>query len=175
MLVHLLYTSRCAQPPGAQQLEEIFTSGARRNHEHGITGVLCVHAEQRLNIQLLEGGRDAVSRLHRNLMNDPRHLDVTLLHFSEIAERRFAAWQMGYVDLMRVNPRIILRYFQMPTLQPESMPGSATLGLLEEVMAAAAVVAYRDPRAGRQAERSLGSTEPAGSTVGTAFGTPPTH
>ena len=148
MLVRLLYTSRFVGADPA--LDGIFADAVTKNTRTGITGVLCVHRPQQLYIQLLEGSRLEVNKLYARICADSRHRDVSLLHFEEITERRFTAWPMGYVDLARINPRIVLRFFETPTLKPEDLPGRATLDLLHEMIGAAVVVSHREAPSGRR-------------------------
>ena len=58
----------------------------------------------------------------------------------EIAERRFAAWTMGQVNLAKVNPSLILKYSQKPVLDPYNLSGRASLALLEELIATAQIM-----------------------------------
>jgi hypothetical protein len=83
---------------------------------------------------VLEGSRDEVNRLYNRIVGDPRHTDVVLLDYSEIAERRFAHWRMRSIDLTRVNPSTILRYSEHPVLDPFSMSAKPALALLEELI-----------------------------------------
>ena len=65
---------------------------------------------------------------------------MTLLHFEEIAERRFSGWTMGVVNLTRVNPSIVLKYSARPVLDPFTVPGRASMAMLEELIATASIV-----------------------------------
>jgi hypothetical protein len=140
MLVRLLYASRAAQPIDDALVESILESATGRNEEHGITGVLCVCHEGNVFVQALEGGREEVNALYGNIVRDARHREATLLYYSEIGERRFAAWRMGHVELTSVNLRTILRFSPKPTLDPFSMPGEAVWALLEELSSSAAII-----------------------------------
>ena len=64
-----------------------------------------------------------MNALYGTIVRDPRHRDVTLLDYAEIAERRFANWRMGSVNLNRVNLGSILRFSEGPVLDPFSMSG----------------------------------------------------
>ncbi len=110
MLVRLLYASRALDGIDQTFLKSIQEQSRASNLEHGITGILCAHPQGGVFIQVLEGGREAVNRLFGNIVRDERHSDVTILHYAEIEERRFAGWRMGNVDLNKVNLSSILRY-----------------------------------------------------------------
>ena len=45
---------------------------------------------------------------YNRIAADARHSDVVLLHYEEIAERRFAGWSMGQVNMARLNPALLL-------------------------------------------------------------------
>ncbi len=139
MLVQLLYASRATHSIETSGLREILDTSRARNTEHGITGALCADLAGGHFIQVLEGGRAAVNRLYANLMADPRHTDLILLHYADIEARRFAGWRMGNIDLRRVNVSTLLRYSETARLDPSSMTGCAALALLEELMDTAAI------------------------------------
>ena len=138
MLVRLLYASRAAQPLTHAIIDSIFAQARSHNPAQGITGILCHGGDNFM--QVLEGGRDAVSVLFGRIVRDDRHRDVTLLHFEEVTERRFAGWTMGPVNLAKVNPSILLKYSDRPVLDPYCGSGRASLALLEELIATASII-----------------------------------
>jgi hypothetical protein len=91
-------------------------------------------------LQAIEGGRMPVSELYGVIQRDPRHKDVVLLHYQEIAERRFAGWTMGEVNMSRINISVLLKYAEKPELDPYSVSGTVSLALLEELMATASII-----------------------------------
>ena len=144
MLVRLLYASRAARSIGSDLLEEILAESRAQNHEHGVTGVLCVCQVGDVFMQVLEGGREEVNRLYGNLLRDPRHRDVMLLDYGEISERRFVGWRMGCVDLSKVNVSTVLKYSEKPQLDPFAISGKVALALLEELISTAAIIGRGD-------------------------------
>ena len=64
---------------------------------------------------------------------------MRLLAYDEISERQFGAWTMGQVSVAKVNPGLLLKYFRHPKLDPFDGPGAATLALLTELVATAAI------------------------------------
>ena len=140
MLVHLLYASRASETLDDALLGSILRGSEVRNREHGITGVLCTYPDGGVFLQGLEGSRHEVNTLYGNIVRDGRHRDVTLLHYAEVGERRFAGWRMGSVDLKRINLSTILRFSEKAVLDPFSMSGSGALALLEELVTTAAIV-----------------------------------
>ncbi len=139
MLVRLLYASRASSAIDEALLRSVLQGSEARNREHGITGVLCTYLDGGVFLQALEGARPEVNTLYANIVRDGRHRDLTLLHYAEIEERRFAGWRMGTVDLKRINASMILRFSEKALLDPFSMSGAGALALLEELVATAAI------------------------------------
>ena len=138
MLVRLLYASRLADGAGAEVVEAIVSQSRENNPANGITGVLCYAGD--VFMQVLEGGRAPVNSLYNRIACDERHRQVMLLHYEEITERRFGGWTMGQVNLARINPSVLLKYLEKPELDPFSVPGCASLALLEELIATAQIM-----------------------------------
>lgn len=138
MLVRLLYASRAAEAVTQATIDSILQQSREHNPAQGITGVLCHGGE--VYMQVLEGGRGPVNALYNRIVADARHQQVMLLHYEEIEERRFAGWTMGQVNLANINLTTLLRYLEKPVLDPFSVSGKASMALLEELMATAAIV-----------------------------------
>jgi hypothetical protein len=137
MIVRCLYASRASTALTSAMIEDILERSRVNNPTNGITGVLCYSGD--IFIQVLEGGRDEVCELYNSIVRDGRHGHVRLLVFEEIRERKFSNWTMGHVDLSKVNPGLLLKYQERPVLNPFATSGSATMSLLEELVATAAV------------------------------------
>ena len=138
MLVRLLYASRAQGPVTHDIIESILQSSRQHNPAMGITGVLCHGGD--VYMQVLEGGREAVNSLYNTIVRDSRHRDIALLHYQEVAERKFAGWTMGQVNLSKVNPSLLLKYSDRPVLDPFATSGRASMALLEELIATAQIV-----------------------------------
>lgn len=138
MLVRLIYVSRAVDPSSHDTTESIVEQSQHHNPANGITGVLCFSGG--VYLQALEGGRKAVNELYGHIARDARHKDIMLLHYEEISERRFAGWTMGRVNLARINPTVLLKYFERSEMDPYQVSGHVSLALLEELMATASVV-----------------------------------
>jgi Sensors of blue-light using FAD len=138
MLVRLLYASRAAEAVTQELIESILQSSRKHNPVLGITGVLCYGGD--VYMQVLEGGREAVNGLYNKIVRDERHRDIALLHYQEVAERKFAGWTMGQVNLAKVNPSLLLKYSDKPVLDPFAASGRASMALLEELIATAQIV-----------------------------------
>jgi hypothetical protein len=138
MLVRLLYASRAVDKVSQEELLKILSQSKANNPESGITGVLCSSGP--IFLQCLEGGRMQVNALYCQIAADPRHSDVAILLYEEISERKFANWSMGLVNLEHVNPSLLLRYSESATLDPYGVSGTASMALLQELMARASII-----------------------------------
>ena len=139
MLVRLAYASRCSQPVDESLVSAILAKSREHNPREGITGVLCI-CQGGAFLQVLEGGREPVNRLYGRLLADARHGEVTLLSYEEIAQRRFAGWRMGRVDMERLNVGVVLKYSETPALDPFRISGKVVLALMEELMDSASII-----------------------------------
>ena len=138
MLVRLMYASRAVPAVDQEELVAILKTSKANNPKVGVTGVLCLSGG--IFMQVLEGGRNAVNRLYNRIAADSRHSDVVLLCYEEIAERRFAGWSMGQVNLARLNPALLLKYSECAQLDPYAISGKVSAALFDELVATAAVV-----------------------------------
>ena len=140
MLVRLMYASRAAAAVDEEELVAILRQSKAKNPALGLTGVLCACFSERIFLQVIEGGRSAVNALYNRIVADPRHTGVELLSYAEIAERAFAGWSMGQVNMSRLNPGVLLRYSEKPKLDPFSVSGTVSMALLQELVATASIV-----------------------------------
>ncbi|MGE5669032.1 MAG: BLUF domain-containing protein [Betaproteobacteria bacterium] len=138
MLVRLLYASRATAPLTASVVDSILDESRRNNPSAGVTGILCFSND--LFIQVLEGGRDQVCELYNTIVRDDRHVNVRILNYEEICERRFGGWTMGQVNIDKVNPALLLKYSERAELDPFVCSGQASMALLDELIATASVV-----------------------------------
>jgi hypothetical protein len=137
MLVRCLYASRAIAPQSRSVLDDILEQSRRNNLRLGITGLLCSTSD--VFVQVVEGGRDEISALVCRIVRDERHRDVRLLSFEEIDERRFGNWTMGKVDMVAVNPALLLKHSKRAVLDPFAMTSKATLALMLELAATGAI------------------------------------
>ena len=138
MLVRCLYASRAAGNLTDDILDDILQQSRQNNPANGITGMLCFTND--MFVQVLEGGRAQVSRLFGAIERDDRHIDVQLLSYGEIIERRFGAWTMGQVNMASVNPSLLLKYLEKAELDPFNCSGEATLAVLLEIAASGSII-----------------------------------
>jgi hypothetical protein len=138
MLVRLLYASRTRTAVSPTIIQAILDSSRKHNPERGITGILCHGGD--VFMQVLEGGREQVNALYNHIAADKRHYDVTLLHYEEVTERRFAGWTMGQVNLAKINASVLLKYGERACLDPYAVSGKVSMALLEELIATASIL-----------------------------------
>ena len=138
MLVRLMYASRAVPAIDQEELVAILRKSKANNPALGVTGVLCF--SEGIFLQVLEGGRSAVNQLYNRVAADTSHTSVELLCYEEIGERRFAGWSMGQVNMTRLNPALLLKYSERPTLDPFSVSGQVSMALFHELMATASIV-----------------------------------
>ena len=139
MLVRLMYASRAGEAVDADALAAILKRSKEHNPKVGVTGVLCFCTSAHIFLQVLEGGRLAVSALYNRIAQDPRHHDVALLSYEEIGERSFSHWSMGQVNMSRLNPALVLKYSEGTQLDPYAVSGQASLALFNELVATASI------------------------------------
>ncbi len=138
MLVRLMYASRAVPAIDQEELVAILRKSKSNNPGLGVTGVLCF--SEGIFLQVLEGGRSGVNKLYNRIATDSRHTNVELLCYEEIGERKFAGWSMGQVNMSRMNPALLLKYSERPTLDPFAVSGHVSMALFQELMATASIV-----------------------------------
>jgi len=128
-LVRLIYASKITPIFKAGDVDSILSASHRNNPGRGVTGMLCF--DNTYFLQALEGSRQAVSELFGRISADPRHMDVTMLQYSDIAERDFGAWDMAYAALSPSQLRM-LKNFGVPDsgFDPMKMSGASAHALL---------------------------------------------
>jgi hypothetical protein len=127
--VRLLYVSRTVGPQTTTVTASILAKAQAHNAAEGIRGVLC--QGQGLYLQVLEGERGAVNRLYLRIVADPRHEDVQMLRFEDIAQPRFAAWSMALVDLSADDPMVRLGH---PEFDPYRASAAVVMTLIDELL-----------------------------------------
>lgn len=132
-MVRLIYASRMASGVLHDDLNDILQTSRRNNEKQGITGVLCYSATGFL--QCLEGPSDFINELYGRIIRDDRHVDVTLLAYSDIHQRSFAKWAMAYIRADEVDGLIIRKYSAQLTFDPFAMSAEQALGFLVETAA----------------------------------------
>ena len=105
-MIRLFYIS-VASPTVTRKDHEQILEASRRNNRHlGITGLLIAKGNH--FAQALEGPADLVTEQFQRIEKDPRHNGVVVISRTEITERIFPSWDMGYrdLDILSVSPEL---------------------------------------------------------------------
>ncbi len=101
-MVRLIYMSHFNGSANPHDIQDILAISRKNNEEWGITGALCYNPNYFL--QCLEGPRDSVNTLYKQILCDERHQEVTLLEYCDIHERKFEKWSMAYARIWPCKP-----------------------------------------------------------------------
>jgi hypothetical protein len=129
-MVRLIYTSEVAEGCSLQDVNDILQASRQHNEDSGITGMLCYDGTY--FIQWIEGARRSINALYASIVQDPRHLNVTILEYSEVTKREFEVWSMAYVSTENADRKTVFKYCSENTFNPYLMtPESVRLLLLD--------------------------------------------
>ena len=131
-LFQVLYMSSLTES-GADALPAILATCVSNNQKKGITGMM-LHADGDI-LQVLEGEREAVVQLFRQIQKDTRHSGIFVLLEEEIAQRQFASWSMGFkhatsAELAKFPDAARVFRVQKDTLE-QRVQSSAALAVLQ--------------------------------------------
>jgi signal transduction histidine kinase len=90
----LVYASKAAEGFSEKDLVDILRIARKTNKELLITGALVYN--KGFFLQLLEGEREAVETLFKDIENDTRHKKVNCFNRNEVPNRIFPDWYMGF-------------------------------------------------------------------------------
>jgi hypothetical protein len=93
-MISIVYVSASRLPFTPSELEALLAKSRANNQRDGISGVLLYRDGDFL--QVLEGPEEAVRRTYARIARDPRHGGVIVLDESEITQRHFGDWSMGF-------------------------------------------------------------------------------
>jgi hypothetical protein len=94
-LYRLLYYSEAADNLTLQDVKSIAEKASIKNASLLISGGL-LYCESKF-LQILEGGIRPVNKLFETILQDRRHKNVNLIHFSRVSKREFEGWDMSLV------------------------------------------------------------------------------
>ncbi len=127
-LVRLVYASTITKGITESDIQNILDVARKNNALVDVTGLLLFNRNYFL--QCLEGSRAQVNKIYHQILNDQRHEDILLLDYSEIFEREFGDWNMGYIPEMNLTTPINLKYSVQAKFDPYSMSGGSAHKLL---------------------------------------------
>jgi len=123
-LYEVLYVSTLAPRQPVSVVADIAARARVVNAELDVTGLL-VFDGQRF-CQQLEGPQKAVLKLIERIRNDPRHVQVEILHNGPLAQRRFQQFSLAFSTLEDVDA----------LARMERLDGLVALAAFEDVCAA---------------------------------------
>jgi hypothetical protein len=127
-LVRLIYTSKTSSHFAPEDIENILEKARINNRKNNVTGLLCFN--NKFFLQCLEGSRQTVNNTYHQILNDKRHSDIIMLSYSEIVEREFEQWSMGYMPQSSLTDSLNLKYSGTPNFGPYDMSGESTHKLM---------------------------------------------
>ncbi|MDN3610208.1 BLUF domain-containing protein [Vibrio ostreicida] len=127
-LVRLVYASTITKGIKEADIENILDTARKNNSLVDVTGILLFNRNYFL--QCLEGSRTEVNQIYHHILNDPRHKDVLLLDYSEISERNFSDWNMGYIPEISATIPLNLKYSSGSKFEPHRLSGKSAHKLL---------------------------------------------
>ncbi|KJY79348.1 blue light sensor protein [Vibrio coralliilyticus] len=127
-LVRLVYTSTITKGITDSDIQNILDVARKNNSLVDVTGLLLFNRNYFL--QCLEGSRAQVNKIYHQILNDPRHENILLLDYSEVAEREFSDWSMGYIPEMNSTMPVNLKYSTSSKFYPYNMSGHSAHKLL---------------------------------------------
>lgn len=96
MTYRVIYSSQASAEMSVTELERILVDARAGNEARGITGAL-VYVDG-VFLQILEGRKERVLELMRNIERDSRHASVTVFDESEVDVPSFSSWRMAYLS-----------------------------------------------------------------------------
>ena len=100
-MFHIVYASSTLQPFTKPELQALLEQARQKNAKLGLTGMLLYKDGNFM--QVLEGEKEAVTKLAAIIERDPRHKRVLILLRGTSEERLFPNWTMGFRDLADAN------------------------------------------------------------------------
>ncbi len=95
-LSYCLYRSTATPGIDEDELDQILEKSRDRNQMRGLSG--CLHYENGVFFQWLEGPPSTLYPLLGKLQNDGRHINFTVLDQGPLKHRLFKKWQMRFSD-----------------------------------------------------------------------------
>lgn len=99
-MIRLVYASSTDKDWRATDLLELLKICRTNNSARNITGILLY--SNKTFFQVLEGEEPDINTVFSQIEKDPRHRDITILEKTNIAERQFPYWSMGFE---KVDPK----------------------------------------------------------------------
>ena len=92
----LVYVSSAVTLLDLDEIRSLVQRARERNQEHDITGVLLYNNGNFM--QYLEGPKDSLNIIYRDIQEDARHTGLILIAREAIESRLFADWSLGFLS-----------------------------------------------------------------------------
>jgi len=134
-LYRLVYYSEASDNLTIQDVKSISAKASVKNESLLISGGL-LYCEGKF-LQVLEGGIRPVNKLFEIILQDERHKNVNLIHFSRVSKREFEGWEMSLVFFPTSRdffPEYI-KYSGDSSFDPLSLDGDVCVAFLRGLLA----------------------------------------
>lgn len=132
-MIRLIYVSSATKEMSQQELVELLSQSREKNQLLNITGMLLYSGGN--FFQILEGEKNSVEELYAKITKDERHTDCIMIDESEIKDRTFPNWSMGFKNLNLESKESLAGYseFLNKKLNPKDFLNKVdeVFGLLE--------------------------------------------
>lgn len=128
-LIRAIYASQKNDDLTRSDIEAILLDSRANNARAEITGLLCF--SHHYFLQCLEGSREQVNELYNRITRDTRHAEPFIIDYSEIDERSFSSWAMGFVPDTAISRELIIKFSPSGTFDPTQMSAASALGFLK--------------------------------------------
>lgn len=100
-MIYLVYASAAQQDMSESDLENLLAQSRVNNEKTGITGMMLYDGGK--FIQAIEGNEDAIDALYEKIKKDKRNTDQIVIERTQVSERIFESWSMGYRRIKAAN------------------------------------------------------------------------
>lgn len=94
-MIELVYMSQAVHLFSEQELVELLAVARKNNTERDVSGMLLYDGKGTF-LQAIEGEKEQIDALFDIISADHRHTMIQQLSYSEIQQRSFGDWKMGY-------------------------------------------------------------------------------
>ncbi|WP_158530062.1 BLUF domain-containing protein [Paracoccus sediminilitoris] len=127
-LGYFLYRSSAASELSGGDTQDILRSARHRNQALGLTG--CLHFEDGMFFQWLEGPKDGLLQVVDLILVDDRHQEITILDQGALDQRRFQDWRMRFSDRDRASLMDWFASSDKSTVRPKDYAGAVVAFLM---------------------------------------------
>jgi hypothetical protein len=128
MLARLIYVSEAAAALNPDDVERILQRARQKNRLHDVSGMLLF--DSKAFLQVIEGDALALSDLYGRLTQDSRHTRLKILEFTEVPQRLFGDWAMGFAGAGSENRPVFLRHSSSSQFKPYELGAAGALAVL---------------------------------------------